>query len=246
MSFVFPRLRLGVNIDHLATIRQVRHTAYPDLEDAVRRIEAAGADIITLHLREDRRHIQDADVYGLRRTIQSGMNLEMAPTAEMHAIALEVKPEACCLVPERREELTTEGGLDVLGHEERLADYCAGLVEAGIKVSLFVEPDPQHLDAAHRIGAPVVELHTGAYANASTPEERNILLEQIGRAARYGHELGLVVSAGHGLDYDNVGPIAAIPEFFELNIGHSIVARALFCGVQQAVAEMRSAMDTAR
>ncbi|MFP4684224.1 MAG: pyridoxine 5'-phosphate synthase [Ectothiorhodospira sp.] len=239
-------LRLGVNIDHLATIRQARGTPYPDLREAVRRVEAAGADGITLHLREDRRHIQDADVRGLRPLLRTAMNLEMAPTAEMHAIALEVRPEACCLVPERREELTTEGGLDVLGNEARLKAYCAELVRAGIQVSLFVEPETTHLDAALRIGAPVVELHTGAYANAADPQARAALLEQIRIAARYGHARGLVVNAGHGLDYDNVGPVAAIPELHELNIGHAIVARALFDGIGPAVAEMRARMDAAR
>lgn len=246
MNAASTPLRLGVNIDHLATIRQARGTPYPDLREAVRRVEDAGADMITLHLREDRRHIQDADVYGLRPLLRTGMNLEMAPTAEMHAIALEVRPEACCLVPERREELTTEGGLDVLGQEAHLKAFCAELVRAGIQVSLFVEPEQAHLDAARRIGAPVVELHTGAYANATDAKTRHALLEKIRDAARYGRAQGLVVNAGHGLDYDNVGPVAAIPELHELNIGHAIVARALFDGIGAAVAEMRARMDAAR
>lgn len=246
MNFVFPRLRLGVNIDHVATLRQVRHTPYPDLQAAVRVVEQAGADIITLHLREDRRHIQDADVHGLRPLLRTGMNLEMAATAEMQAIALQLRPEACCVVPERREELTTEGGLDVIGQEARLRDFCQPLVEAGIAVSLFIEPDPEHLKAARRIGAPVVELHTGAWAEARDAQESALLLERLRTAARIGHELGLVVSAGHGLDYANVGAVAAIPELYELNIGHSIVARALFVGLDQAVREMRAAMDQGR
>ena len=246
MNAASTPLRLGVNIDHLATIRQARGTPYPDLREAVRRVEEAGADIITLHLREDRRHIQDADVYGLRPLLRTGMNLEMAPTREMHAIALEVRPEACCLVPERREELTTEGGLDVLGKEADLKAFCAQLVQVGIQVSLFVEPEQAHLDAARRIGAPVVELHTGAYANATDAKTRHALLEKIRDAARYGRAQGLVVNAGHGLDYDNVGPVAAIPELYELNIGHAIVARALFDGIGPAVAEMRARMDSAR
>ncbi|MCG5512652.1 pyridoxine 5'-phosphate synthase [Ectothiorhodospira shaposhnikovii] len=246
MNSVPSPLRLGVNIDHIATIRQQRHTVYPDLAQAVGLIEDAGADIITLHLREDRRHIQDADVRGLRGVIRTAMNLEMAATEEMHAIALEVRPRACCLVPERRQELTTEGGLDVLTHEARLRDYCAGLVEAGIEVSLFVEPEPAHLDAAARIGAPVVELHTGAYASATDPVGREALLARIRRAAAHGQSIGLTVNAGHGLDYDNVGAIAAIPQLHELNIGHAIIARALFCGIREAVVQMRTAMDAGR
>ncbi|MCG5509402.1 pyridoxine 5'-phosphate synthase [Ectothiorhodospira lacustris] len=246
MTSVLPHLRLGVNIDHIATIRQQRHTVYPDLAEAVRLIEAAGADIITLHLREDRRHIQDADVYGLHSVIKTAMNLEMASTAEMHAIALEIRPRACCLVPERRQELTTEGGLDVLTHEARLRDYCAGLIEAGIEVSLFVEPDPAHLDAARRIGAPVVELHTGAYASEADPARREALLDRIRQAAAHGQDIGLTVNAGHGLDYHNVGAVAAIPQLHELNIGHAIIAQALFCGIREAVAQMRAAMDAGR
>ncbi|SEP99414.1 pyridoxine 5-phosphate synthase [Ectothiorhodospira magna] len=246
MNSVPCPLRLGVNIDHIATIRQQRHTVYPDLAQAVSLIEAAGADIITLHLREDRRHIQDADVHGLRDVIQTAMNLEMAATGEMHAMALAVRPQACCLVPERRQELTTEGGLDVLTHEARLQDYCAGLMEAGIQVSLFVEPELTHLDAAARIGAPVVELHTGAYASATDPARRAVLLERIRQAAAHGQAMGLTVNAGHGLDYNNVGAIAAIPQLHELNIGHAIVAQALFCGIHEAVVQMRTAMDAGR
>jgi pyridoxine 5-phosphate synthase len=240
------RLRLGVNIDHIATIRQARGTPYPDLVEAVRIVEAAGADIITLHLREDRRHIQDRDVEQLRALITTAMNLEMAATEEMQAIALRLRPEACCIVPERREELTTEGGLDVLGQESRLKTFCAPLVAAGIEVSLFVEPEISHLDAARRIGAPVVELHTGAYANVPPGPRREAQLARIRAAAEHGQAIGLVVNAGHGLDYENVAAVAGIPQLHELNIGHSIVARALFTGMGEAVAAMRSAMDQAR
>lgn len=239
-------LRLGVNIDHIATIRQARGTPYPDLVEAVRRVEAAGADIITLHLREDRRHIQDRDVEVLRERIRTGMNLEMAATGQMQTIALRVRPDACCIVPERREELTTEGGLQVLGAEARLRAFCAPLVDAGIEVSLFVEPERDHLDAAARIGAPVVELHTGAYANAAPGAARDAELARIRAAAAHGRDAGLVVNAGHGLDYDNVGPVAAVPELHELNIGHAIVARAIFSGIEEAVRAMRAAMDDAR
>jgi pyridoxine 5-phosphate synthase len=239
-------LRLGVNIDHIATIRQARGTPYPDLVEAVRLVEDAGADIITLHLREDRRHIQDRDVEILRERVRTGMNLEMAATGEMQAIALRLRPEACCIVPERREELTTEGGLQVLGEEARLGAFCAPLVEAGIQVSLFVEPDPAHLEAAQRIGAPVVELHTGSYANAAPGAGRDAELARIRRAAAHGQDLGLEVNAGHGLDYDNVGAVAAIATLHELNIGHSIVAHAIFTGIAEAVRAMRVAMDAAR
>ena len=239
------RLLLGVNIDHIATLRQARGTRYPDLVEAVGIVEAAGADSITLHLREDRRHIQDADVFVLRERITTAMNLEMAATEEMVAIALRVRPEECCLVPERREELTTEGGLDVIGQEERLKSVCARLGEAGIRVALFIEPQPAHLDAAVRIGAPVVELHTGAYANAETGLRRH-LLDGLRVAAAHGHAAGLVVNAGHGLDYDNVGAMAAIPELHTLNIGHSIVCRAVIAGLAAAVAEMRMRLDAGR
>jgi pyridoxine 5-phosphate synthase len=227
-----PPLRLGVNLDHIATIRQARHTPYPDLMHAVRLAEASGADSITLHLREDRRHIQDDDVFGIKPRLTRPLNLEMAATAGMQAIALQLGPEACCIVPERREELTTEGGLDAAGQQVRLHE--------------FVQPDLRQLEAAVAIGAPVVELHTGAYANARNPEQRARLLKGLIDAARAGHEMGLVINAGHGLDYDNVRPIAADPLFHELNIGHSIVARALFTGLPEAVSHMRSIMDAAR
>ncbi|WP_019021922.1 pyridoxine 5'-phosphate synthase [Thioalkalivibrio sp. ALE23] len=241
-----PALKLGVNLDHIATIRQARHTPYPDLMQAVRLAEASGADSITLHLREDRRHIQDDDVFGIKPRLTVPMNLEMAATDGMQTIALDLRPEYCCIVPERREELTTEGGLDAIGHRERLTAFVAPLREAGIAVSLFVEPDVRQLEAAAAIGAPVVELHTGAYANATDAGERERLLTQINEAAEAGRQMGLVINAGHGLDYDNVRAIAANPVFNELNIGHSIVARALFTGLPEAVSHMRGLMDAAR
>lgn len=222
MSHPAP-LKLGVNLDHIATIRQARHTPYPDLMQAVRLAEASGADSITLHLREDRRHIQDDDVFGIKPRLTVPMNLEMAATEGMQAIALKLLPEACCIVPEKREELTTEGGLDAAGQLERLRDFVAPLTAAGIEVSLFVEPDVRQMEAAVKIGAPVVELHTGAYANARDAAERERLLAGINQAATAGQAMGLVINAGHGLDYDNVRPIAANPVFHELNIGHSIV-----------------------
>jgi pyridoxine 5-phosphate synthase len=245
MSHPAP-LKLGVNLDHIATIRQARHTPYPDLMQAVRLAEASGADSITLHLREDRRHIQDDDVFGIKPKLTVPMNLEMAATEGMQAIALKLLPEACCIVPEKREELTTEGGLDAAGQLERLRDFVAPLTTAGIEVSLFVEPDVRQLEAAVKIGAPVVELHTGAYANARDAAERERLLAGINEAAAAGQAMGLVINAGHGLDYDNVRPIAANPVFHELNIGHSIVARALFTGLPEAVSHMRGLMDAAR
>jgi pyridoxine 5-phosphate synthase len=239
-------LRLGVNLDHIATIRQARHTPYPDLMHAVRLAEASGADSITLHLREDRRHIQDDDVFGIKPRLLRPLNLEMAATSGMQAIALNLLPEACCLVPERREELTTEGGLDAHGQRERLREFVQPLTAAGIEVSLFIEPDVRQLEAAVAIGAPVVELHTGAYANAREPELRQRLLGELLDAARAGHQMGLVINAGHGLDYENVRPIAAFSVFHELNIGHSIIARALFTGLPEAVSHMRGIMDAAR
>ncbi len=231
------RIKLGVNIDHAATIRQARFTPYPDLVEFVRLVEDAGADGITLHLREDRRHIQDADVHQLRRTIRSKMNLEMAATDEMLAIALNVRPEDVCLVPERREELTTEGGLDVIGNQAQIAKVCQQLAATGIIVSIFIEPDPAQIAAAADCGAPVIELHTGAYANLQG-SERAAELERLVNAAEYAGSLGLTVNAGHGLDYENVTAIKTLPSLNELNIGHSIIARALFVGISEAVAEM--------
>ncbi|HDP89990.1 MAG TPA: pyridoxine 5'-phosphate synthase [Thioalkalivibrio sp.] len=234
-------MKLGVNIDHVATIRQARGTPYPDLMRAIREAEAGGADAITMHLREDRRHIQDADVFAAREVLTTRLNLEMAATSEMVGIAGRVKPEECCLVPERREELTTEGGLDVIGQRDRLQQVCAALAEVGARVSLFIEPEPAHLDVAREIGAPVVELHTGAYANRQG-EARARELERIRAAVAHGTAIGLQVNAGHGLDYENTQAVAAMREIVELNIGHAIVARALFVGLRQAVAEMKAIM----
>ncbi len=238
-------LRLGVNIDHVATLRQVRRASYPDPLFAALLAEQAGADSITLHLREDRRHIQDYDVTRMRESLQTRMNLEMAATEAMLRFAREVRPQDCCLVPERREELTTEGGLDVAGQVERLKDCCAGLDDAGIRVSLFIDPEPEQLEAALEVGAPVVELHTGAYAE-STGERQAMELMRLTEAARFGSRIGLTVHAGHGLHYHNVQPVAAIPEIVELNIGHAIVARAVMDGMGPAVREMRDLMDAAR
>jgi len=238
-------MKLGVNIDHVATIRQARFTAYPDLADAVRAAERGGADGITLHLREDRRHIQDADVWSLKKTITSKMNLEMAVTGEMIDIATALKPQDCCLVPERREELTTEGGLDVAGQLQRMVDACARLAGAGIRVSLFVDPDPDQVEASARAGAPVIEIHTGRYADATDATVRDEEFNRIQNAVERGLDLGLTVNAGHGLSYQNVQPIAALPGITELNIGHSIVARALFVGMEAAVREMKQLMTLA-
>ena len=236
-------MKLGVNIDHIATIRQARGTPYPDLVAAVREIESAGADGITLHLREDRRHIQDADVFTVREHLTTRMNLEMAATDEMLAIAARVRPEDCCLVPERRQELTTEGGLDVLGQRARLREVCAALAESGVRVSLFIEPDPRQIEAAVEVGAPVIEIHTGTYANVPVGPRREHELARIDAAAHRARDLGLQVNAGHGLDYENTRAITRIGGIEELNIGHAIVARALFVGIHAAVAEMRALID---
>jgi pyridoxine 5-phosphate synthase len=238
-------LRLGVNIDHVATLRQVRRTTYPDPLLAALVAEQSGADSITLHLREDRRHIQDHDVERMRAALQTRMNLEMAATDAMLAFARRVRPQDCCLVPERREELTTEGGLDVAGQVPRLKQACEALREAGSRVSLFVDPDSRQLEAALEAGAPVVELHTGAYAEA-TGERQAIELARLAEAARYGSRIGLTVHGGHGLHYHNVQPVAAIPEIVELNIGHAIVARAVVDGIAAAVREMKALMTAAR
>jgi pyridoxine 5-phosphate synthase len=238
-------LHLGVNVDHVATLRQARRTTYPDPLFAALVAEQAGADSITIHLREDRRHIQDRDVRMCKDALQTRLNLEMAATEEMVNIALDVRPSDCCLVPERREEVTTEGGLDVVAHEAALRSICARLTDAGIRVSLFIDPDAAQLDAARRIGAPVVELHTGAYAE-SHAEKRAQEFRRIQEAAQYGQALGLTVHAGHGLNYHNVQPIAALAPIVELNIGHSIVARAVIDGMHKAVAEMKRLMTEAR
>jgi pyridoxine 5-phosphate synthase len=236
---------LGVNIDHVATLRQQRQTQYPEPVQAALVAEQAGADNITLHLREDRRHIQERDVRLLRELLATRMNLEMAVTAEMLQFACAIRPQDCCLVPERRAELTTEGGLDVVGGGESLRAGCAQLAQAGIRVALFIDPDEAQIAAAQRAGAPMIELHTGAYADASGAEQAREL-ERLRRAARFAANLGLTVHAGHGLHYGNVTPIAAIREIVELNIGHSIVARALFDGFAAAVREMKAAMLAAR
>jgi pyridoxine 5-phosphate synthase len=234
-----PEVLLGVNIDHVATIRQARGTRYPDPIQAALVAEQAGADLITLHLREDRRHIQGRDVELLRGILNTRMNLEMAATPEMGEIAARIRPADCCLVPERRAELTTEGGLDVVGQRPHLSAFCARLADSGVRVSLFIDADAEQLEAAREVGAPVVEIHTGRYADAQTPGERAAELERIRRGVRLGLELGLQVNAGHGLDYHNVRAIAAIAGVRELNIGHSIVARALFSGLDQAVRDMK-------
>jgi pyridoxine 5-phosphate synthase len=238
-------IHLGVNVDHVATLRQARRTTYPDPLFAALIAEQSGADSITIHLREDRRHIQDRDVRVCREALQTRLNLEMAATAEMIRIATEVRPPDCCLVPEKRTEVTTEGGLDVLGQQKELTVACRQLAEAGVRVSLFIDPDPNQLAAAARVGAPVVELHTGAYAEASG-EHRARELTRITDAARHAASLGLRVHAGHGLNYHNVQPIAAIDEIVELNIGHSIVARAVIDGMAAAVSEMKRLMLQAR
>lgn len=238
-------LYLGVNIDHVATLRQARGTDYPDPVQAALIAEQAGADSITLHLREDRRHIQDSDLQRLKDVMQTHMNLEMAVTDEMLAIAIALKPQDCCLVPEKREELTTEGGLDVGGQLTKVADACRQLADAGIRASLFIDPDESQLDAAVAAGAPVVELHTGAYADASG-EQQQAELRRVVDAAAYGAGLGLVVNAGHGLHVDNVRPIARIPQIVELNIGHAIVAQAVFDGFAAAVRGMKRLMIDAR
>ncbi len=230
---------LGVNIDHVATIRQARGTRYPEPVQAALVAEQAGADGITLHLREDRRHIQERDVRMLAEILQSRMNLEMAATAEMREIACQVRPADCCLVPERREELTTEGGLDVAAQVDYLKDYCAALAEAGVRVSLFIDADERQIEAAVEIGAPVIEIHTGHYADAVGREARARELARIAHAAEYAASLGLRVNAGHGLDYHNVQAVAAIELLEEFNIGHAIIARALFSGLARAVADMK-------
>ncbi len=238
-------MKLGVNIDHVATLRQARRTAYPDLAIAARAAEVGGADSITIHLREDRRHIRDTDVHQLRRTLEVPMNLEMAATHEMVSIACAVRPWACCIVPERLAELTTEGGLDVVGCYEQLAPLCAHLARAGMEVSLFIDPDDAQIDAAARLGVAAIELHTGTYADAAdaTQQARQLALLEAGAARAAA--AGLIVNAGHGLHYENVAAIAAIPSIRDLNIGHSIVARALFVGMISAVEEMKLAMRKA-
>lgn len=238
-------LELGINIDHVATLRNARGTTYPDPLRAARLAEEAGADLITLHLREDRRHIKDADLMALRPLIKTRMNLECAVTPEMINIACQVKPHDVCLVPEKREEVTTEGGLDVLGHYAAVEAATKQLKSAGIRVSLFIDPDEKQIEAAKDVGATVVELHTGRYADVSG-EEQIKELERIKKAAQYGVSIGLRVNAGHGLHEGNVMPIAAISDLSELNIGHAIVAEALFKGWQNAITDMKALMVKAR
>jgi pyridoxine 5-phosphate synthase len=238
-------IALGVNIDHVATLRQVRRARYPDPVHAALIAETAGADSITLHLREDRRHIQLRDVQALKDLLQTRMNLEMAVTGEMIEIARVVRPADCCLVPERRAELTTEGGLDAAGQHERVKEATTALAGEGIRVALFIDPEPNQIEAAARIGAPAVELHTGAYADAADPS-RAVELDRLSTAARFAASLGLEVHAGHGLNYHNVQPVAAIEEIVELNIGHAIIARAVLEGLPAAVREMKALMRAAR
>ena len=232
--------RLGVNIDHVATVRQARRVAYPQPLEAARAAEAGGADAITVHLREDRRHIQDADVDALRAALRIPMNLEMAATAEMVAIALRVRPADVCLVPERREEITTEGGLAVAGHEAALRDVVARLRGGGARVSMFIDPEVSQIEASARIGADAVELHTGRYAERADAASAAPELAALRIAVAHGQSLGLIVNAGHGLRYDNTRPVAAILGIDTLNIGHSIVARAILVGMERAVREMRA------
>jgi len=238
-------ISLGVNIDHVATLRQARRGRHPDPVHAALSAEIAGADSITLHLREDRRHIQDHDVRALRGLLHTRMNLELAVTDEMLAIAAEVRPADCCFVPERRQEITTEGGLDVTAQAARVRDATTRLRQAGVRVALFIDPDPRQVEAAAHAGAPVIELHTGAYAaapGASAATE----LERLRAAARLGSSLGLEIHAGHGLNYRNVQPVAALREIVELNIGHALIAHALFVGLPAAVREMKALMVAAR
>ena len=243
------RLRLGVNIDHVATLRNARGGALPDPVRAARIAEAAGADGITAHLREDRRHIRDADIAAIMEAITIPLNFEMAATDEMQKIALAHRPHAACIVPERREERTTEGGLEVAGDEARLATYIAPLRAAGIRVSLFIAPDPAQIAAAARIGAPVIELHTGAYCEFHAEGDftaRDAELAHLAAGAQQAVGLGLEVHMGHGLTYDTIGPVAALPEVAELNIGHFLIGEAVFVGLPHAIAKMREMMEAAR
>lgn len=237
---------LGVNIDHVATLRQARGTLYPDPIQAALHAEQAGADAITLHLREDRRHIQERDVEILVGMLQTRMNLEMAVTEEMLAIAEKIQPADCCLVPERREELTTEGGLDVVSQKQRIKDACERLADASVRVSLFIDADEKQIKAAAECGAPVIEIHTGHFADAKIPAEHDNELNKIITAVESGLQAGLHVNAGHGLHYHNVQEIAAIPGIKELNIGHAIIARSIFTGLDESVREMKRLMQSAR
>jgi pyridoxine 5-phosphate synthase len=243
------RLRLGVNIDHVATIRNARGGRHPDPVRAAKLAAQAGADGITAHLREDRRHISDRDIERLSREIDLPLNLEMAATHEMLAIALHHRPHAACIVPEKREERTTEGGIDAWGQRDRLVPFVGALTDAGIRVSLFIEPERTQLEAAKALGAPVIELHTGAYCEAAANGDDNLrarLYESVCKAASYGASLGLEVHAGHGLGFDTVGPVAGIAEIRELNIGHFLIGEAIFSGLDAAIRRMRALMDEAR
>jgi len=239
-------IHLGVNVDHIATLRQARGVDYPDPMQAAEVARTSGADGVTVHLREDRRHIQDYDVYNIRKNVALPMNFEMAATSEMLDIAQQVKPYECCIVPEKREELTTEGGLDIVGQSSELKDYIADLKKSGALVSLFIDPDQDQIDASKQVGADIVELHTGAYAECTKQQEVQLELNRIEKAATYAHSLGLQVNAGHGLHYQNVQKVAAIPELVCLNIGHSIVARAAITGFAEAVFYMKKIMIDAR
>ncbi len=242
-----PRpLRLGLNIDHVATLRNARGGQHPDPVRAALQAERAGIDGITVHLREDRRHIRDGDVEALIGVLTVPLNFEMAATAEMTAFASRIRPHAACIVPEKREEVTTEGGLDVVGAGQPLAETVAALAEAGIRVSLFVDPEPAQLDRAVAIGAPVVELHTGAYCDAPPGETRRAELDRLARAAAHAAAIGLECHAGHGLTFETIGPVAALPEIVEANIGHFLIGEAVFIGLDQAIGRMRVAIDTAR
>jgi len=242
-------LRLGVNIDHVATVRNARGGAYPDPLRAAKLAEEAGADGITAHLREDRRHISDADIDGLMEVLSVPLNFEMAATDEMQQIALRHKPHAVCIVPEKREERTTEGGLEVAREENKLAHYIAPLREAGCRVSIFIAAEQRQIDAAHRIGAEVIELHTGAYCDAHAEgrwADAQAELKRLAQMSTYAHGLGLEVHAGHGLTFDTVAPVAAFPEVMELNIGHFLIGESIFLGLAPAIAKMRELMDEAR
>lgn len=238
-------IKLGVNIDHVATLRQARGTRYPDPVQAAMEAEQAGADAITLHLREDRRHIQEQDVEVLRRLVQTRMNLEMAVADDILAFACRIRPHEACLVPERRQELTTEGGLDVVGGLKKITNACARLADAGVRVSLFVDADPAQIEAATKAGAPVIEIHTGRYAEVESEAASRQELVRIEQAVQQGLDLKLQVNAGHGLNYHNVQAVAAIPGISELNIGHAIIARALFTGLPEAVRDMKRLMNEA-
>lgn len=240
-----PRVLLGVNVDHVATLRQSRGTRYPDPVQVALLAEEAGADGITIHPREDRRHIQDRDVMLMREMLNTKMNLEMAVTDAMLAFAEQVRPQCVCLVPEKREELTTEGGLDVVGQEEKVAKACERLAAIGAEVSLFIDADRDQIDAAVRCGAPVIEIHTGHYADAETPAEVDAAFLKVADGVEYARKKGLIVNAGHGLHYHNTERVAAIPGINELNIGHAIIARALFTGIKEAVRDMRAILDRA-